>query len=134
MCDIWITKYNNSNEGGYSQYMPVQATDDGLYETTTGGGSRFYILSFPRIDKEAVSKYFQPHYGASAELDAPIIARRRWVIRGSDLPLAARQKLQATNRLTIKAGNYSGEFDYTWNQVKSFFRDNLLNVDESADL
>jgi len=133
MCDIWFTKYQNSNEGGYAQFMPVQATDDGIAETCTSR-ERFYLIKFPGIDKGRVSKYFEPHYGASVEAEAPEIARRRWVLRANDLPLAARQKFQQSGQVIVKAGTYQGEYDYTWNQVKSFFRDNLLSVDESAEL
>lgn len=135
MCDIWFTKYHNQNAGGYAQFMPVQATDDGLAQTTTNR-QRFYIISVPGISKDhpMIDKLFQPHYGASAEAEAPIIARRRWVLRGNDLPTKAKQAFQSTGIVTIKAGNYDGEYDYTWSQLKGYFRDNLLNVDMTDEL
>jgi len=135
MCDIWFTKYHNQDEGGYAQYMPVQATADGLAETTTGR-DRFYILSIPGIptDHPIIAKLFEPHYGAGAEAEAPIIARRRLILRGADLPTKAKQKFQSLGRVVIKAGDYTGEYDYTWPQVRGYLRDNLLNVDMSDDL
>jgi hypothetical protein len=36
--------------------------------------------------------------------------------------------------VTVKAGKYEGEYDYTWTQVKGFFRDNLQNANMSDDL
>jgi hypothetical protein len=135
MCDIWFTKYHNQNEGGYAQFMPIQATDDGLAETTTNR-QRFYIIKVPGISKDhpMIAKLFQAHYGASAEAESPVIARRRWVLRGADLPKRAKQLFQKNGVVTVKAGKYEGEYDYTWPQVKGFFRDNLLNADMSDEL
>lgn len=113
--------------------MPVQATDDGIYDTCNEK-DKFYVIKVPGIPAERVQKYFQPHYGAGAEIEAPVIARRRWVLRGADLPAAARQKFQQQGFVTIKAGAYNGPYDYTWPQVRGFFRDNLLNVDETGEL
>ena len=137
MCDIWFTRHNNANQGGYAQFMPVQATDDGLADTVTEQGrDRFYIMRLPGVDKDhsIIKKLFSINYGIDPAEDAPMIARRIWLLRGADLPLAARQTLQQTGMITIKAGDYQGEYDYTWNQVKNYFRDTLLNVDGPGDL
>ena len=133
MCDIWFTKYHNQNEGGYAQFMPVQATDDGQ---APNGHGRFYILRLPGVAKDhpLIVKFFEPHYGAGAEAEAPEIARRRWILRGNDLPTKARQLFQSAGIVTIKAGSYEGDHDYTWTQVKGFLRDNLLSVDMSDEL
>lgn len=137
MCDIWFTRYNNSNQGGYAQYMPVQATDDGLADTVTDQGrASFYIMRLPGVDKDhsIIKKLFSINYGIDPPEDALMIARRRWILRGADLPLAARQKFQQAGMVTVKVGGYSGEYDYTWDQVKNYLRDTLFNVDGPGDL
>lgn len=133
MCDIWFTKHDNPNEGGYRRYMPVSATEDGIADTCAGR-TNFYLLRVPGVPVSAAQKYFEPHLGGGPELEPPILARRRWVLRGSDLPAAARQKMQSQGFLTIKVGSYSGAYDYTWNQVRQYLRDNVTGLDESGNL
>jgi hypothetical protein len=61
--------------------------------------------------------------------------RRLWRIRWADLPVGARNLLESTGALTIKATDaYTGPFDYTWTQVKSYFLNQLTGLDETADL
>ena len=55
--------------------------------------------------------------------------------QASNVKARAKNKLQDSGELVIKAtASYTGEYDYTWPQVKGFFRDNLLNVDMSDDI
>jgi hypothetical protein len=60
--------------------------------------------------------------------------RRNWIIRWADLPAAARTKLTNTGVLTIKAGTYSGTADYTWAQVRNYFRNQETGLDETGAL
>lgn len=62
------------------------------------------------------------------------ITRRLWKIRFADLPLAARNKLATQGALTIRVGAYAGAYDYTWAQVKGYFRNQQTNLDETEDL
>ena len=64
---------------------------------------------------------------------ANIVRRRVWRVRWDDLPQAAKNKLASTGELVIKAGGYSGAYDYTWNQVKAYFTHAILG-NETADL
>lgn len=136
MCDIWFTRYNNSNEGGYRQYMPVAATEDGVADTCSQTYLRFYLIRVPGVPAERVQKYFAPHLAGVPDEsgDIPTVARRRWILRAADFPLAARQKFQSQGYVTIKVGDYDGPYDYTWSQVKRFFRDNMTGLDETEDI
>ena len=57
--------------------------------------------------------------------------RRRWQLRWADLPTAAKTRLQNDGELVIKVGTYSGSYDYTWTQVKGYFRDLQTGLDET---
>jgi hypothetical protein len=63
-----------------------------------------------------------------------VITRRLWKIRFADLPLAARNKLASSGELVIKVGTYAGTYDYTWTQVKGYFRNLKTGLDETVDL
>ncbi len=63
-----------------------------------------------------------------------IYRRRKWQIQWNELPQGAKDKLIATGELTIKAGSYSGAFDYTWAQVKNFFLNHTTGLRETADI
>jgi len=62
------------------------------------------------------------------------IIRRLWQIRWASLPLVARNKLASLGELVIKVGLYGGTYDYTWAQVKGYFRNQQTNLDETEDL
>jgi len=40
----------------------------------------------------------------------------------------------AAGGLTIKAGDYAGDYDYTWTQIKAYFRNLKTGLDETGDL
>lgn len=135
MCDIWFTRYDNTKDGGYRQYMPVQATEDGVADTCTQTFMRFYLLRLPGVPVSVVQKYFSPHYDGIPTAEPTVLFRRRWILRAADLPRAARQKFQQHGFVTIKvAAYYDGPHDYTWSQVKNFFRDNATGLDETGEL
>lgn len=86
---------------------------------------RFVVLKLPLVSVGRVAKYLA---GATGR-------RRRWRLRWADLPAAARNKLASTGQLVIKAdAAYTGAFDYTWQQVKGFFRDDETGLDETGDI
>lgn len=91
---------------------------------------KFVVIKIPGISCSQVQKYI----AAQVDQDGNAIRRRLWQIRWASLPLAARQKLSSAGELVIKAGAYDGVFDYTWAQVKGFFRNLETNLDETADL
>jgi hypothetical protein len=90
---------------------------------------KFFLIKVPGVSVGQVQKYTQQ------QVEGGVITRRRlWVIRWKDLPEAARDKVLDTGMLIIKVGTYAGPFDYTWTQVKGFFRNQLTGIDETEDL
>ena len=103
----------------------------------------FALLKVPGISVAKIEKYAQPQLvedPTDADWD-PVSKRiqnvyraRRWQIRWNDLPQGVKNKVVANNGvLTIKAGSYTGPSDYTWPQVKSFFRNLETDRDETVD-
>ena len=125
--------------GCYKRGMPVCIMPDGWSWGTEETLPKFVIIKIPLITVAQVQKYIAQQYetitgpeGGPVEV---IYRRRRWIIRWADLPAAAQNKLATVGQLIIKAtAAYGGSFDYTWAQVKQYFRDQLNNVDETADL
>jgi hypothetical protein len=50
------------------------------------------------------------------------------------MPAAALKKLRDKGELTIKVGDYAGDYDYTWLQVRNYLRNLKTNKDESGTL
>lgn len=117
--------------GSYKRGMPVVVMPDehpwGVEERLP----KFVVIKIPGISVERVQKYIEIWTDL---ITGDPVRRRRWQIRWSDLPAAARNKLQNTGQLVIKAGTYSGTYDYTWTQVKQYFRNLQSGLDELEDL
>lgn len=116
--------------GSYKIGMPVLAMSDGHVWGNLERLPDFVIIKVPGISTATLDKYFDVWLNPD---DTPL-QRRRWRVRLADMPAAARQKLATDGELTIKAGSYSGPFDYTWTQVKSFFRNDETGLDETVDI
>jgi len=111
--------------------MIVEVREDNAPRGTLEKWPAFAWIMVPGIPADTVRKYMQPELSA---LTGEVTRRRRWRIRWADLPLAVRNKLQATGQIVIKAGDYTGAYDFTWSQVKVYFRDLQTGLDESGDL
>lgn len=118
--------------GCYKLGMPVVVMPDGHEWGSEEQLPKFVVIKIPTISEAQVEKYIKPWTTADA---VPVtIQRRRWRIRWAALPVAAQDILRTTGQLIIKAGSYAGPFDYTWTQVKAFFRNHETGLDETADL
>ncbi len=116
--------------GSFKRGMPVVVMDDGHTWGSQEGLPKFVVLKFPLITKSRIEKYIS-NYESGTEKIRP----RLWQIRWADLPAAARNKLANSGELIIKAtASYNGPSDYTWAQVKGYFRNLLTNTDETADI
>jgi hypothetical protein len=117
--------------GSYKRGMPVVVMPDGH---PWGGQERlplFVVIKVPLVPVSAVLKYIEQYNDAEG---API-RRRLWQIRWADLPLAARNTLASTGMLTIKAtAAYTGSFNYTWTQIKQYFRNLRTGLDETEEI
>lgn len=93
---------------------------------------KFVVIKIPGVPVEKVRKYIDMEMHAI--IPDKIYRRRAWQIRWDDLPAGAKSKL-ADGSLTIKAtSDYVGEYDYTWDQIKSFFRNMVTETDEKENL
>jgi hypothetical protein len=86
-------------------------------------------------------KYFEPQVvqngleedGITPHFDT--YRRRLWRLRVDDLPAGAITKFQTDGEITIKASpDYTGPYDYTWSNVKRYFRNQETDLDETADV
>lgn len=110
--------------------MIVEVRPDGANYGTREGLPRFVVIKIPGISVAKAMKYMEVQLQDGARY-----RYRLWQIRWGDLPLAARNKLRDNGELIIKATDaYTGTYDYTWTQVKEFFRNLETNQDETADL
>lgn len=120
--------------GCYKRGMPVVVMPDGHPWGSAERLPRFVVIKVPGVPVDRVQKYIGPEYTPSPEVDPAVYRRRVWQIRWADLPAAARNKLTNTGQLIVKAGAYAGAYDYTWDQIKSYFRNLSTGLDESDDL
>lgn len=128
MAELLIKASNTGN--GWERGMPICAFDDGHKWGSMETLPQFAVIKFPNVSKERLEKYSRQYL-----LNDSVFKRRIWQIRWADLPQAARNKLASTGSLTIKAvDSYNGAFDYTWSQVKTFFRNLETGLDEAEDL
>ena len=118
----------------YKRGMPVVVMPDGHPWGLEERLPSFVIVKIPGVAVDRVQKYITPEYTVSAESDSTVYRRRMWQIRWSSLPVAARNKLTSTGELIIKTGTYDGIYDYTWQQVKGYFRNLFTGLDEAEDL
>lgn len=109
--------------GCYKRGMPVVVMDDGHEWGKEERLPTFFVVKIPSISKELVKKYIESEtQGVDADNNSILFRRRQWHISWNDLPLAVKTKIHIDGEITIKAGNYTGDYDYTWSQVKNYFK------------
>jgi len=127
--------FDKDKRGCYKRGMPVVVMDDGHEWGKEERLPAFIIIKFPLIPKDKVMKYIDPEPGLDVDGNIVVDRRRMWQIRWADLPLVAKNKIQAIGELTIKATtSYTGNYDYTWTQIKTYFRNLLTGLDEVNEL
>jgi hypothetical protein len=126
---------DKDRRGSYKKGMPVVIFEDGHLWGAEEGLPKFVIIKIPGVSVNTVQKYINPQLDTVADASGnfPIYCRRLWRIRWEDLPTGAKTKL-ADGELIIKAGTYNGTYDYTWSQIKTYFRNNQTGIDEMDDL
>jgi len=119
----------------YKRGMPVIVMPDGHKWGSSEGLPKFVVIKIPGITRAKIRKYTAEHHAHDPEFNVVRMYRRRiWKIRWADLPQGAKDKLKNNGELIIKAGSYTGSYDYTWQQVKNFFWDLKNDVGETEDL
>lgn len=131
MCELLIKASGNGTEPGhYKRGMVVVVMPDNHPWGKEERPPTFVWIKIPLISVDAATKYIEEWKSGDSLVD-----RRIWRIRWADLPVAAQDLLRDTGQLTIKATTaYTGPYDYTWDQVKAYFRNYLTGLDEMADL
>lgn len=124
---------NEDRRGCYKRGMPVVIKPDGHEWGSAERLPKFVVLKIPGVSVATVTKYIFPEV-IDGSVPPMNYRRRLWQIRWADLPLAARNKLASDGELTIKVGAYAGAYDYTWAQIKGYFRNLKTGLDETADL
>jgi hypothetical protein len=115
--------------GSYKRGMPVVVMPDGHQWGTKEGPPLFVVIKIPGVPVAKIRKYIEPELSGRA-----VYRRRLWHISWADLPQGAKDKLLADGELTIKAGAYDGPYDYTWAQVRSYFKQITSGQAETGDL
>ena len=111
--------------GCYKRGYPVVVMPDGHPWGLEERRPKFVVLKIPTIPVSRVLKYIETWEG---------VQRRRGRVRWDDLPTRAKNRLANDGELIIKAGAYDGTFDYTWEQVKAFFRNDETGLDETETM
>ena len=108
-----------------------------IYDDKPSYGSKevapaFYLIRLPGVPKELVaSRWLKDNINEDGE----IVRRRVFRFRVADMPLAARNLLQKNGQLVIKVAAYWDNqsaftaWDYTWAQVRDYFRNDNTGVD-----
>lgn len=110
--------------GCYKRGMPVVVMPDGHQWGKDERLPKFVVIKLPGVSVEKVRKYIEPELAPVPDPAGifPLHRRRLWSITWDDLPAQARNALKSREELVIKAGAYSGTHDFTWAQVKGYFR------------
>lgn len=107
--------------GCYKIGMIVEIRNDGCIYGLSEGLPKFFKIKIPLVpvDHPILLRLTQPQ-----KVVNNTVRRRRCWLKRADIPNAAKDKLQETGELIIKANPaYDGPFDYTWTQVKNYFWD-----------
>lgn len=119
--------------GCYKRGHPVEVRPDGDWGTRAEERlPKFVCLKIPGVSVARVLSF--GYHLPEQDVNGVNLTRRLWQIRWAALPQAAQDKLLATGELIIKVAPYNGAFDYTWAQVKGFFRNHATGLDETRDL
>ena len=141
MAEILVMARSNTHEDPevdrtqcYKRGMPVVVMPDGHPWGSAERLPTFVLLKLPGVPVELVQKYVEEHPDPASPGEPSMLLRRVWTIRWDDLPAEARGKLAGTGQIVIQAGGYSGEYDYTWKQIKRYFRNQVTGLDEDGNL
>ena len=138
---VRVTDSTNSDpikdrRGCYKRGMPVIVMPDNHPWGKEEGLPHFVVIKVPGVSVEKLSKYIEHEREETADNEGrfAIYRRRLWKFRFDDMPTAALRKLRDDGEMTIKVGDYSGSYDYTWTRVRAYLRNLKTNLDEAGNL
>lgn len=99
------------------------------------GLPKFFVLKVPGVAESRTQKYIDQVYEILPGATRPTIKRKSlWRARLADMPTRARNRITNDGELIIKVGTYAGTTDYTWTQVKEYFRNLETGLDETEEI
>ena len=113
---------------------------DGYVWGNLEGPPLFAIMKLPGVPVSAMERYLEPimetdPLGEPDGSEMRIYRARRWELRLSTLPQRARNLLASSTGLIVRSpSHYQGPADFTWSQLRGFFRDLETGQDETRDL
>lgn len=123
----FVTVRDDGFDWGGMDPARAQAQPVGHYNHWSGSGPRpWYFIDIPGVprDHPRIVSLVQPQVGALGRE-----RRRQWRLRREDMPAGVVQKFQEEGVVVIQVGSYAGPFDYTWEQVRGYFRDKQSGED-----
>jgi hypothetical protein len=118
--------------------FPIVCQPDGHVWGDQETWPNYVYIKVPLISCSKMEKYLQIYYdwdNPDVNGRFPIKMPRLWKLRWADLPQGAKDKFLNNHQLIIKAAAaYTGSYDYTWNQIKTYIRNQYTNLDETANL
>lgn len=124
----------------YKKGMPVVVMDDNHVWGNKEKYPDFFVIKVPGISVDTVNKYISPEEVQNGFEDDGVTPRmemyrrRLWQIQYDSLPNAAKNLISTNGEVIIKAGSYNGSYDYTWAQVKNYFKNLKTNTVETVNI
>lgn len=113
---------------------------DGYVWGNLEGPPLFAIMKLPGVPVSAMEKYLEPVMepdpdGEPDGSEMRVRRARRWELRFSALPRPVHDRLAMSTGLIVRSPpHFTGAADFTWVQLKRFFRDLETGQDETRDL
>lgn len=136
MAEILIKAIDASNSDPvqdakcYKRGHPVVVMEDGHFWGREEGLPKFVVIKIPGVSIEIARKFID----RVEDDNHNMISRRMWRIDVASMPLAARNKLISTGTLIIAGKNYSGTRDYTWLQIRTYFKNTVTGLSAADDI
>ena len=128
--------------GCYKRGYVVEIRPDGCIYGTLEGLPTFWHIKIPlvpvdhpillRLMRQEEQQVGFEEDGTTPRME-PVRRRRCW-LEHLRIPAGARNKLDTVGEIIIKANPaYTGEYDYTWAQVKNYFWDQVTQANDFTD-
>ena len=135
---IWVYAKNRpeieaERPGAYQRGHIVDVTPD-THCPAVSGLPTFVRLWVPLVSVGVIKERYTSMLWDVLEPER-LNHKRRFRIQWDELPAGAKQQVIGSGALIIKAGAaYTGPYDYTWEQVRGFIKDNLMDTREDMDI
>ena len=128
-------RISGKRQGKIEAVMP-----DGYVWGDSEGPPLFMIMKLPGVPVSAMERYLEQvmevdPLGEPDGSELRVRRARRWELRFSALPQQARDRLASSTGLIVRSpSHHTGPADFTWAQMRGFFRDLETGLDETREL